>query len=195
MLVAWEASVRWQSRKLWVLFPYPQPQTYWFNNNSWANFIYEISLLKITWPHIHRFISGLSILFHWTLHLFLCSYHIVYKIIALEYSLKPRNVMLSTCLKISLSIWGFLYCVCVLSHFSRVLLCATPWTVARQAPLSVGFSRQEWSGLPCPPPGDLPDPGIQPMSPMSPSLAGGFFTTSGTWEAQKEFSHSLKFFW
>ena len=42
----------------------------------------------------------------------------------------------------------------------------TPWTAARQAPLSMGFSRQEdWSGLPCPPPGDLPDPGIRPRSP------------------------------
>ena len=50
-----------------------------------------------------------------------------------------------------------------------------------QAPLSVGFSRQEyWSGLPCPPPGDLPDPGIEPMSLMLPAMAGGFFTTSTT---------------
>ena len=50
---------------------------------------------------------------------------------------------------------------CVLSHFSRVRLFAPLWTVACQAPLSMGFSRQEyWRGLPCPPPGDLPDPGI-----------------------------------
>ena len=50
--------------------------------------------------------------------------------------------------------------------FSRVRLFATPWTVARLAPLSMGFSRQEyWCGLPCPPPGDLPDPGIEPKSP------------------------------
>ena len=56
--------------------------------------------------------------------------------------------------------------VCVLSHFSPVLLCVTPWTVARQAPLSMGFSRQEyWSGFPCPPPGDLPHPEIKPVSP------------------------------
>ena len=53
--------------------------------------------------------------------------------------------------------------------------CATPQTVARQAPLSMGFSRQEhWSGLPFPPPGDLPHPGI---APAFPALAGGFFTT------------------
>ena len=61
---------------------------------------------------------------------------------------------------------------------------ATLWTVAFQAPLSMGFSRQEyWSGLPCPPPGDPPDPGIKTMSHMSPALAGRFFTTSTTWEA------------
>ena len=54
--------------------------------------------------------------------------------------------------------------ICV-SHSSRVRLFVTPWTVACQAPLSMGFSRQEyWSGLPCPPPGDLPDPGIKPKS-------------------------------
>ena len=49
----------------------------------------------------------------------------------------------------------------------------------------MGFSRQEyWSGLPCPPQGDLPDPGIEPASLMSPVLAGGIFTTCATWEAQ-----------
>ena len=75
--------------------------------------------------------------------------------------------------------------LCVLSRFSCVRLFATPWTVARQAPLSMGFSRQEhWSGLPCPPPGDPPNPGIEQASLMSPALAGGFFTTSTTWEAQ-----------
>ena len=52
---------------------------------------------------------------------------------------------------------------CVFSRFSRVTLCGTLWTVACQAPLSMGFSRQEyWSGLPFPPPGDLPDPEIEP---------------------------------
>ena len=62
----------------------------------------------------------------------------------------------------------------------------TPWTVAHQTPLSMGFSRQEyWSGLPCPPPGALPDPGIEPTSLMSPALPGGFFTTSATWEPQR----------
>ena len=56
----------------------------------------------------------------------------------------------------------------ILSCFSRVQLFATPWTVAHQAPLSTGFSRQEyWSGLPCPPPGDLPNPRIKPVSHVS----------------------------
>ena len=65
----------------------------------------------------------------------------------------------------------------MLSRFSRVWLFATLRTVAHQAPLSMGFSRQRyWSGLPCPPPRDLPHP-------CPPSLAGRFFTTSATWEA------------
>ena len=73
---------------------------------------------------------------------------------------------------------------CMLSCFSCVLLFVTLWTVACQAPLSMGFSRPEhWSGLPCYPPGDLPVTGIEPMSLMSPALAGGFFTTSTTCEA------------
>ena len=68
-------------------------------------------------------------------------------------------------------------CACVLSHFSRVQLFVTLWTKARQFSLSMGFSRQEyWSGFLCPPPGDLPNPGIEPTSLMSPAL-GKFFTT------------------
>ena len=61
---------------------------------------------------------------------------------------------------------------------------ATPQTIAHQAPVSMGVSRQEyWSGLPFPIPGDLSDPGIEPESFMSLALAGGFFTTSANWEA------------
>ena len=75
-------------------------------------------------------------------------------------------------------------CACMLSRFSCVRPFATLWTVARQAPLSVGFSRQEyWSGLPCPPPGDLPNPEIKPTSPTPPALASGCLTTSATWES------------
>ena len=65
----------------------------------------------------------------------------------------------------------------MLSH-SVVSDSVTPWTVAHPGPLSIGFSRQRcWSELPCPPPGDLPDPGIESVSFMSPALAGEFFTT------------------
>ena len=73
---------------------------------------------------------------------------------------------------------------CVLSHFSHVQLFVTLWIVA--SPLCPQeFSRQEyWSRLPCPPPGDLPNPGNKPTPLMSPALAGHFFTTSATWEAQ-----------
>ena len=69
---------------------------------------------------------------------------------------------------------------CVPAHsLSRVQLFVTPWTVASHAPLSLGFFRQEyWNGLPFPPPpGDLPDPEIQPASPVSPALVGRLFTT------------------
>ena len=76
--------------------------------------------------------------------------------------------------------------------FNKYLLCLTqscltlcdPWTVAHQAPPSTGFSRQEyWSGLPCPSPGYVPNPGIEPVSLMSPALAGRVSITSATWEA------------
>ena len=67
---------------------------------------------------------------------------------------------------------------------SCVQLFMTPWTVAKQAPMSVGFSRQEyWSELPCPPQGDLPNPEIKPQCLMFPALAVGFLTTSAIWEA------------
>ena len=72
--------------------------------------------------------------------------------------------------------------VCILNRFSCVQLFATLWTVARQAPLSMEFSRQQyWSVLPFPSLGDLPEPGIKPVSP---ALAGGFFTTEAPGKSQ-----------
>ena len=64
---------------------------------------------------------------------------------------------------------------------------ASPWTVKpHQAPLSMGFSGLEyWSGVPCPPPGDLRGSGIKPVSPAFPVLADGVFNTSATWEARE----------
>ena len=71
-------------------------------------------------------------------------------------------------------------CVCLVAQLCLTL--ATPWTVAHQAPLSMGFPRQEyWSVFPCPPPGDLPDPEIEPKYPTSPELTSGFLTTSAAW--------------
>ena len=79
--------------------------------------------------------------------------------------------------------WCMRECV----HAKSLQLCPTLVTLqtgAHKALLPMGYSRQEyWSGLPCPPPGDLSDPGIEPVSLMSPELAGGFFTISTTWEA------------
>ena len=76
--------------------------------------------------------------------------------------------------------------VCVQANSLQLCFCWTfsvLWTVACQAPLSMGFYRQwYWSGLSCPPPGDLPDPRMEPLSVKPPELAGRFFTTSATWE-------------
>ena len=99
-----------------------------------------------------------------------CTYHYIYVVIYEPHS----NQKLKTCN------------ACMLSCFSHVHLFASLWTKAYQAPLSMGLSRKGyWSGLPCPPPGDLPDPGIFPTSLMSLALAGEFFITSTTWEVPK----------
>ena len=96
--------------------------------------------------------------------------------------LKMQNFM-----KLSLlCTWQLWICVWV---FSCAQLFVTPWTVARQAPLSMEFSRQEyWSGLPFPFPGDLPDPGTEPTSVVSPELAGSFFTS---WARRK--AHNFEY--
>ena len=75
-------------------------------------------------------------------------------------------------------------CACILSHFSSVQLFATLWTVAFQVPLSMEFSRQEyWSGLSCPPPGNLLNPRIEHTSPVSPALQADLYcwAPGGTW--------------
>ena len=92
--------------------------------------------------------------------------------------LQLKHSIYKSCLK--------MHCVYVLCCFSCVPPFATLCAVAHQALLSMGFSRQEyWSGLPCPSPGDLPSPGIEPMALISPALTGGFFRTSTTWESLK----------
>ena len=78
----------------------------------------------------------------------------------------------------------------MLSWFCHVQLFATLWTVAHQAPLSMGFCRREyWSGLPCPPAGDPPDSGTEPVF-QPPARAGRFFTPSATWGAPFSFISS-----
>ena len=87
-----------------------------------------------------------------------------------------------------------MYCIysknrhpCVLCVHNQVQLFVILWTVAQQTPLSMGFSRQEyWIGLPFPPPGDLPDPGIQSWALEFTALAGGFVTISTTWDSESE---------
>ena len=80
---------------------------------------------------------------------------------------------------------------CMLHHFSRVRLFATLWTEACQAPLSMGFSRQEyWRGLSYHPPGDLSNPGIKPMSLTSPALVGRVLGST-TWEAHETYNLPL----
>ena len=74
--------------------------------------------------------------------------------------------------------------------FAENQICPTLWTEVCHTPLSKGFSKQEyWSRLPCPPPGELPDPGIKPVSLMSPALSGEFFTTGTTWLLQYKIPH------
>ena len=83
-----------------------------------------------------------------------------------------------------LSILSIFGAVCCVKSLSRVRLFTALWTVAQQAPLFMGFSRKEhWSGLTCPSPGYIPDPGFKSASVMSSALVGGFFTTNATWEA------------
>ena len=79
---------------------------------------------------------------------------------------------------------GCVFCPVCWVHMCKVVR-HDPMDVAHPAPLSMGFSRQEyWSGFPCSPPGDLPDPGITSTSPTSTALAGGFFTTGATGQAR-----------
>ena len=111
-------------------------------------------------------------------------------------SSQPRDRTCVSC--ISIIVWCILYhwatweapttCYvrlgCMLSWFSHIWLFVTPWTIAHQAPLSMGFSRQEyWSWLPFPTLGDLSNARIEPATLICPTLAGRFFTTSANWEA------------
>ena len=102
--------------------------------------------------------------------------------VSLSYPCSLRKCLQLFTFKYDVSCESALYCA-VLSCFISVWLFVTLWIIVHQSPLQ--FSRQEyWSGLPGPPPRDLPDSRIEPKSLMSPALADGFFTTSATWEAR-----------
>ena len=91
------------------------------------------------------------------------------------------------------TVWYHLFlwsCALLLGH---IWFFVTLWTVAHQAPLSVGFSKQEfWSGVPFPTPGSLPDPGIESTNLASPALTSGLFTISATWKADVTYTYNLK---
>ena len=105
------------------------------------------------------------------------SCYTAYRILAPQPGIEPRSLQWQSRVLTAgppgnvLCVWIWVYvCICVLSRFSHVWLFESLWTVAHQAPLSMGFSSQEyWSGLPCPSPGDLPNPRIEPASLPSPS--------------------------
>ena len=144
-----------------------------------------IHFIHITtlWSEEHTLfapLKGMENLRVWC-HLLCCARGHVWVMLKKLLSISPRSV------QPRVSAFGFcqgfilLWFYIIVLLVSRVLFFATRWTEAYQAPLSVEFSRQEyWSGLPFPPPGDLPDPGI---APGSPALAGGCFTIWATREA------------
>ena len=123
--------------------------------------------------------------------------YLLQNVLSSHYMLRTRTAEVNkTTLQRFVLKWEFIHLFnqCLLSEvlcspslFSCVQLFAILWIVACQVPLSMGFSRQEyWSGLPFPPPGDLPDPGIEPLSLASPALAGRFLTTSTTGEVPSD---------
>ena len=120
-------------------------------------------------------------LYQWTIYNYTCqrlTRALGFKTVNSRIDGRERSILL-TCT------WLFLWVhVCVLNCFSCVQLFGTLWTVAHQTPLSMGFSRQECqNGLPYPPPGNLPDPGIDLVCLYISELAGGIFTTSTSWKA------------
>ena len=105
--------------------------------------------------------STLHVLSHIWIH---CGYWHLYQVLGVNWHILAFILEMNV-------VW-----LCMLSHFSCGRLFAIPWTVTNQAPLSIRFSRQEhWSGLRCLPSGNLPYPGIEPPSLMSPALTGRFF--------------------
>ena len=122
---------------------------------------------------INIYIITITYLYKWIVYIYIFIYKLIYILDIYIYPIGYTYVCIYICIFMSM-----------LSRFSHIQLFVTPWTAAYQAPLSIEFSRHKyWSGFPCLPPGDLTNPGIKPVSLMSPTLAGRFFTTSAFWEA------------
>ena len=139
----------------------------------WVSIIQPSHLLSLPSPPAFN-LSQQQDLFQWV-----GSSHQVAEV--LEFQVQHPSSENSELISFIIDWFDLCLCACILSCFSHVQLFVTLWTVACQAPLSMGLSRQEyWSGLPCPPPGYLPDPGIVLASLISPALAGRFFITSTT---------------
>ena len=163
-----------QARSGWLLRIYTNKVFLWTLRKSWSRFVFhvEIKLVSAFWNTDERLILKI----HWVYHKHTLNY------IILCTDNEPRVVCLHRkCYVLFFTEnelvgwWWFMMCACVLG---RVRLFATPWTIACQAPLSVGFPRQEyWSGLPFPLSGYLHHPGIDPTSLASLALSGAFFTS------------------
>ena len=136
--------------------------------SKWTIQVYRLNLFStVTHQYFFRpYIYYLQSSYLITLQ---CSYH--------HHFIEERtNLRCRTQVNWLRSLWKCMH-ACMLSHFSCVCLFATLWTAARQATLSMGFSRQEyWRGLPCSPPGDLPDPRVRTCVSCGSFIVGGFFT-------------------
>ena len=136
---------------------------------------YHLAFSKSWITNIHWLLVGITCQFYGCVFVCVKSSGVVKRTFG-EIQHPKKNTYFSS------TIWHWVFptlmCACMLSHFNCIQLFVTLWTVAFQAPLSMGLSRQEyWSGLPGPRPGDLPNPWMEPVFLMSPALAGGFFTT------------------
>ena len=148
---------------------------------AWFSSSFLIHLVSLYKSNLSSFFGSMRFGDVNTLAVYVCfvfwSCYTAYRILAPQPGTEPRSLQWQSRVLTAgppgnvLCVWIWVYvCICVLSRFSRVWLFESLWTVAHQAPLSMGFSSQEyWSGLLCPSLGDLPNPGIEPASLPSPS--------------------------
>ena len=164
-----------------VLWPW-RPHELYFNSPHILSFTAE-SIIKLAWIQFRHLHLGVMLVPWSYFSLDSCVSFLIlspYRTFGNSACLASLGSYVQSTNEFIKGIFYFHYvCMCLLSHFIRVWFFATLWTIACQVPLIQARIRR---GLLCPPPGAL-DPGIEPMSLMSPALAGGVFTTSVTWEA------------